>query len=70
MRLSSSASTVMRPVTISQEVNERRLGDRVELLLRGQPPQPPARPILAWQVRAAWVVDRPVLRPAARIAAR
>ena len=66
---SSSASTVMRPVTISQEVNDRALTTASSCCSAVARPSRRAPPILAWQRCAARVVDRPVLRPAARIAA-
>ena len=70
MALSSSASTVIRPVTISHDANDGAFTTASSCSARFRRPQPPARRILAWQLRAARVVDRPVRRSAARIAAR
>jgi hypothetical protein len=68
--LSSRGSTTAWPVTISQDPNERAL--RTASICSSTPSRahPPARLILAWQVRAARVVERPVRRSAPRMARR
>ena len=65
-----SAVTMSCDVTIIQEANERALPMASICRAGVSSVQPPPRSSFAQKLRAARVVDRPVLRPAARIAVR
>lgn len=56
------------PVTISQDANERALPIAASCRARLICSHPPARSNLTLKLRAACIVERPVLRPAVAMA--